>query len=368
MSSYFVKGKGWRYDFTLKGTRHTGSWFKKKTEARTAEEARREELVRPRQETEIPTDISFLELVNRRLDHVKVYCSESHYRDCRYMAKRWVKRWGKMLCGDVTQDMIEKFVIWRSSISPDTANKEVRYIRATFNYGLKKGYVKSNPCKGIEFLPVVKKPKKPAPEPEMIDKVISLAEPDVQDYLWTIRETMGRVSEINRLCWEDMSFDERSVTLYTRKKKGGHLTPRKVPMTEKLFEVLSKRYTKRDTSKPWVFWHRYWSKTAGDFKEGPFRDRKKFMKSLCRKAGVLYFRFHALRHSGASVMDNNNVPIGAIQRILGHENRTTTEIYLHSISDEERRAIDAFERASRNPHTVSHTPKKRELCDLVTSA
>lgn len=83
------------------------------------------------------------------------------------------------------------------------------------------------------------------------------------------------------------------------------------------------------------------------------------MKSLCRKAGVRYFRFHALRHSGASVMDNNNVPIGAIQRILGHENRTTTEIYLHSISGEERRAIDAFEKASRNPHTVSHTPKKR---------
>jgi integrase len=26
-----------------------------------------------------------------------------------------------------------------------------------------------------------------------------------------------------------------------------------------------------------------------------------------------------LRHSGASVMDNNNVPIGDIQRILGHE-------------------------------------------------
>jgi hypothetical protein len=32
-------------------------------------------------------------------------------------------------------------------------------------------------------------------------------------------------------------------------------------------------------------------------------------------------------------MDSENVPIGSIQRILGHENRTTTEIYLHSISE-----------------------------------
>ena len=34
MSVYFVKGKGWRYDFTLNGTRHTETWFKTKKEAR----------------------------------------------------------------------------------------------------------------------------------------------------------------------------------------------------------------------------------------------------------------------------------------------------------------------------------------------
>jgi site-specific recombinase XerD len=28
-------------------------------------------------------------------------------------------------------------------------------------------------------------------------------------------------------------------------------------------------------------------------------------------------------------MDSQNVSIGSIQRLLGHENRTTTEIYLH---------------------------------------
>ncbi len=68
-----------------------------------------------------------------------------------------------------------------------------------------------------------------------------------------------------------------------------------------------------------------------------------------------YFRFHPMRHSGASIMDGNNVPMGAIQRILGHENRKTTEIYLHSIGDLERNAMDAFERAREKSHTDSHT-------------
>jgi integrase len=60
---------------------------------------------------------------------------------------------------------------------------------------------------------------------------------------------------------------------------------------------------------------------------------------------VRHFGFHALGHFGASTVDRANVPIGSIQRILGHENRTTTEIYLHSISEVEREAMEMFERA-----------------------
>jgi len=69
--------------------------------------------------------------------------------------------------------------------------------------------------------------------------VIVAANPDTQDYLWTIKESMGRMSEINRLTWEDVNFDERYVVLFTRKKKGGHLTPRKIPMTRRLYSILS---------------------------------------------------------------------------------------------------------------------------------
>ena len=172
---------------------------------------------------------------------------------------------------------------------------------------------------------------------------------------------MGRMSEINSLTWEDVNLNESYVILYTRKKKGGHLTPRKVPMTVRLFETLSRRYQNRDKSKPWVFWHRYYSGKEGTWKEGPYQDRKKFMKSLCKRAGVKYFRFHALRHAGASIMENSNVPISAIQNILGHENRSTTEIYLHTLSGATRQAILEYERArslQENPHSNPHSKEK----------
>lgn len=72
-------------------------------------------------------------------------------------------------------------------------------------------------------------------------------------------------------------------------------------------------------------------------------------------------------------MERNNVPIGGLQRILSHENRTTTEIYLHSIGQSEREAMAVFERARRrssrlcaanshtNPHTQEETAKSREI-------
>jgi integrase len=352
MSIYLVKGKGWRYDFTLNGSRHTNAWFKTKTEAKEAEAKRKEELKKPPQPT--PTDMGFLELVNRRLDHMKAYKSEKYYADNLYLAKKWMKEWGSLLCQEISTDMIQAYIIKRSSVSAYTANTDLRCLRALFNFCIRRGWISVNPTQNISFLSVEKKIKY-VPSKEEVAKVLMAADLDTMDYLYTIKETMARVGEVNRLTWDDVNFKERFVVLFTRKKKGGHLTPRKVPMTERLLEILSRRYNKRDHDVSWVFWHRFWDRKLNVWVSGPYKDRKKVMKTLCKKAGVKYFRFHALRHFGASVLDNANVNIGSIQRILGHENRTTTEIYLHSIGESEREAMRIYEQATENSHTDSHT-------------
>ena len=342
MSVYSVTGKGWRYDFTHKGVRHTEAWFKTKKEALRAEAQKREEVLNPPVVAEATTDMGFFELVNCRLDHVKDRNSELHYKDTLYLARHWVKQWGNLNCDQVTPQMIDKWILKRAKVSPVTANKEIRHLRALFNFGKKKKLIGSDPTKEIEFLPTEKRLKY-VPPTEDIDSVISVADEDTQDYLWVIRETLARVSEINRLTWDDVDFTNRLVALYTRKKKGGHLTSRKVPMTETLLQLLSRRHTDRDPSLPWVFWHKQ--------KRQLFQNRNKLMGRLCKKAGVRPFGFHALRHAGASLMDMNNVPIGVIQRLLGHENRTTTEIYLHTMGQAERQAIEAYEQARRKSLT-----------------
>lgn len=367
MSVYFVKEKGWRYDFTLKGKRYTDQWYQTKREATREEAKRREEILNPSQqivtivqnqlEPTIETGMDFLDLVNKRLDFLKDYKSAKYFKDGLYQAKRWVKEWGTLKCNIISEEMINKYLRNRKTISHETANAEIRSLRALFNYGKRKKWITENPLDDIQFFPIEKK-EKYVPSQVDIDKVISLASPEMSDYLWAIRETFARVGEINRLVWDDVNFEKRYVVLYTRKKKGGHLTPRRIPMTEKLFEILLRRHQNRSINIKWVFWHRYWSKADQKFIEGPYLDRKKIMKTLCKKAEVRYFRYHPIRHSGASVMDHNNVPIGVTQRLLGHEQRTTTEIYLHSLGNDAFDAMGIYEKAREKSHTDSHTDKK----------
>ena len=156
MSVYFQKKRGYKYDFTLKGERYTSRYFKTKREARKAEQLKREELAKKEQGL---IDMVFLDLVNLRLDHVKAYNAQKHYEDYFYMARRWVKIWGDLMCQDITTDMLQRFILERSKKSLQTANKEIRYLRATFNFGKKKKYIQVNPTEGIDFLPVEKKKK-----------------------------------------------------------------------------------------------------------------------------------------------------------------------------------------------------------------
>jgi integrase len=252
--------------------------------------------------------------------------------------------------------VVEDYILERRKTSAKAANREIRYLRATFNFLRKKKLIAYNPTDGIDFFPEEKNLKY-VPMPEDIDRVVAVADQEVQDYLMTIRDTMARMGEVNRLTWDDVSLEQRFVVLYTRKKKGGHLTPRKVAMTQRLHEVLSRRHNERDKTNQWVFWHTYFDR-KGEKVVGPYRDRHKIMRSLCRKAGVKYFRFHALRHASASVLDQRGARLGDIQRILGHENRRTTEIYLHSIGDDQREAIATLEQSPReNSHTESHIDK-----------
>lgn len=122
-----------------------------------------------------PIDTDFLTLANRRLDYVKTYNSEGHFKDVLYHCRRWAKEWQDLKCSEITHTMIEDFIIRRSKVSPIVANKELQYLRALFNYGVKRKMIENNPTDQIGFLPVEKRKKYIPPKDDVV-RVISMAD------------------------------------------------------------------------------------------------------------------------------------------------------------------------------------------------
>lgn len=67
-------------------------------------------------------------------------------------------------------------------------------------------------------------------------------------------------------------------------------------------------------------------------------ERKK--NNYCKKANVKQIKLHAFRHSHASLLLNNGIPISEISERLGHSNiNTTLSVYIHLINNDEKKVL-----------------------------
>lgn len=65
--------------------------------------------------------------------------------------------------------------------------------------------------------------------------------------------------------------------------------------------------------------------------------------TLCKRAGLGPLTPHELRHSAASIMLAQGVPLHVVSDVLGHSSiRITADVYRHEIGDEKRKAADVM--------------------------
>jgi len=345
--------------------------------------------------------MDFLTLCNKRLDYLKGR-TERYYQENEVFLKKMIRLWGNELCNAISRKTVDDWFLKRpfevtekgkegngaktkgnagtgarkkgkaandaekeSKAGNGTghnavANYELKMLRAAFNYGIEHELISCNPTAKIKLLPKTNKQMRYVPPVDDIWSLLqaALTPKKAKDekakeravrmsfmdfvYIAVLIMTLARVGEINRLEWPDISFDHRFLKLYTRKKKDGSLTPRNIPMHEWILGLLWTLYKQRDPSISWVFHHRYGSRKEKRFVVGPYKDRKKLMSVLCKKAKIKYFRYHSLRHFGASMMAALGVPLVEIQNLLGHEDIETTQRYIHSLVGADRTAMEAF--------------------------
>jgi len=310
MSVFKHQGK-WMYQFKKNGVRHQKSGFQTKDEALIAQAKSRKGIVK--------IDTDFAQLCEKRLSDVEARRTDKYYKENLKLIENLQIRWeGKK---KITRADIETYLQERIKISAYSANKELRFIKALFNHGIELNLIEENPAQRIKFYGVNKNLKY-IPAQKDVEKVLSIVNDEQRKYLLTIINTLARINEINNLDWKDV-FDDYLI-LRTRKSKNSNEVSRKIPFNKTLKEIVKDRKEGR------VFTYR------GE----PIGYRSKFLKNACRKAKVKVFTYHCLRHYGASTLANAGIALTDIQIILGHQRTTTTDIYLQSIRNGVKKALD----------------------------
>jgi len=92
-----------------------------------------------------------------------------------------------------------------------------------------------------------------------------------------------------------------------------------------------------------------WLDQAGDEQGAVFRTEPEAVNEVVRKAAA-GLRFHDLRHSYATWLVSDGVPINDAQRLLGHSRASTTlDLYTHHQRDLDKRVGDLFADFSPTP-------------------
>jgi integrase len=288
--------------------------------------------------------------------------AEKTYREKRSMLRSFFKHVDPTLSvTELTSAMVMDYLLkQKEQRSGYAANKDRKNLIAAWNWG--KIYMNpvlppSNPCT-VRKLPEVRNPRY-VPPAEDFWKVYDLAEGQDRVMLLTFLHTAGRRGEIFRLTVSDIDFQNNRIRLATKKRTGGNLEYDWLPMTAELKKELSWWLENRPLKKKaHVFMCLETRKFQFEHYGEPYVYRAKFMKSLCAKAGIKTFGFHAIRHLTASQLYSMGYSVATIQALLRHKSAGTTERYLRTLGLEHIR--DAVEGLSAMGMSATSGDERQE--------
>ena len=244
------------------------------------------------------------------------------------------------------------------------ANKDRKNLSCAWDWGVKKipEFPRDliNPFRTVEKFSEERFPRYVPPE-EDFWKIYNIADGQDKIMLLSSLHLASRRGELFRLKRQDIDFKNDTITLWTKKRKGGNLEPDVLPMTKELREAMLPwcriRLSHDTIDKEHVFICLDKTPFCKEYYGKPFQKRQHFMKRICKKAGVKSFGFHAIRHLTASILYRKGYSVSFIQKVLRHQNPTTIEKYLRSLGIEDvRNGMD--EALSSGGNIISFDQKK----------
>lgn len=308
-----------------------------KREAAQWERDKRKKLLT--QPTMTPTVLpSVLEWANRYTAYAEKQFTKQTFKEKKTVFRLFIAFTKATQLETITPDVVMRYLqAQNDKRSGFAANKDRKNLAAAWEWGRKylNGFpTVRNPFLGIPKFREVRKPRY-VPQEEDFWKVVNVAEGQDKAMLLAFFYLGARRGEIFRLQWEDIDFNRNRVRLGTCQTTDGSMRYDWIPLAADLRAALLHWYEVRPYKTQWVFTCLDDTPSQHHNPGEAFRARAHFMKTICKRAKVKPFGFHAIRHLHASILFNEGSELSVVQRQLRHTNPNTTARYLRSLGYEE---------------------------------
>jgi integrase len=155
--------------------------------------------------------VPFLDLFNRYLDF-KQKRSEKYLRELRITRDRFPSLHPTLVC-DITHETLEPLLL---PLPSGSRNATMRYWRAVFRYGIKRGYTAINPIDRLDFMETNRREVEIL-EVDEVGRLLAVAlETDLELLPFLVLGFFCGIrpdGELPKLEWRDIDFDDRTVTI-----------------------------------------------------------------------------------------------------------------------------------------------------------
>ena len=265
--------------------------------------------------------------------------------------------------GDMTLSALQPFhvqAMYRAELDRGQAGSTVRRMRTAFHGALqiavRQRILVAHPCDGVT-LPRVERADTTMLTPEECGRLLAAAHGSEYGLpIWLALQTGMRRGEVAGLCWDSVDLERRQVTVRRSLLQLGHgcewgdtktgRSRRTIAITETVVDLFRGQLVRLETAY-----------RARGILDRPVQvcgrlDGEMMLPTalsqgfqVIRAKAGLTVRFHDLRHTHASILLLNGVPIHVVKERLGHSRiQTTIDTYGHLLPTSDAMAADAVSR------------------------
>jgi site-specific recombinase XerD len=284
------------------------------------------------------SNIALIQFRDEYIQAIKYTHSKSYVRSVEYTFKDLLKFSDNLLLSRYDVRFMENYIISTFKRSKYTAALHYRTLKAAFNKAVDWNYIPSNPLNKVK-LPRFQKSKPAFLNQVELETILTFIPTESLKDIYRFAFFTGlRLAEIINLKWENVNLKDRMIQVGDNDFSTKGKKIRDIPFCEQVFNILAPRVPRIiKQKKSFVF-------TKGN--KFPFTNdyiSKTFKKAVKKTELNQTVHFHSLRHSFASTLIKNGVPIYSIKELLGHSSVSTTESYSHLNMDTLKIDINKFE-------------------------